>query len=349
MVSGRLTQIQRDTYVHVAHDAAVWEQQAATHNAMLEAFRVDALKGVVVLESAVLLHGGATWRTPQSLHLAVPYRPTGLRRPPTRHDPTRPPSRDLHPLDRRRALASRPITRHRFPIPEDDIIVVGGLRVTRIERTIEDCARFLEPDAAMVAVDSLFAVVTGAMPLNSSGRQGADVVDRPWDRADEINREANALRARVMARLDGRRRERGVRRARAVIEAASPWSQSPYETELRRICLANGIIAPTPQMPLHTGATTFYADLGWREVRRAAEVDGMIKLANGVDAVLARRAARDEAFAECGFEVAHFSPEEVRDTDGALSMLHMLLPRTACEERPISGLRTKRELRRLAG
>ncbi|MDU0347524.1 hypothetical protein [Actinomyces sp. MRS3W] len=316
--------------------------------ALLETVRTDELTGVIVLESAVVLHGAATWRVPRSLHLAVPYHVSGLRRPATRRDPSRPPGRDLGPLDRRRALSARPLRRHRFEIPDDDVVIIGGLRVTGIERTLEDCARFLEPDAALVAVDSLLAVAAGALPPTTAAGSGHDAVGRPWDRAVEINRKANALRRRVLARLDGRRGERGVRRARAVIEAATPWSQSPYETELRRICLVNGMTSPVPQMPLRTEVTTFYADLGWWDLRRAAEVDGLVKLRHDADAVLAQRAARDEVFADRGFEIAHFSPDDVRDTDRALEKLHDLLPRTACEGRPVIGLRTKRERPRAA-
>ncbi|WP_136192825.1 hypothetical protein [Actinomyces procaprae] len=284
-----------------------------------------------------------TWRTPKSLNLAVRYRPTGLQRPPTRRDPMRPPSRDLGPLDRRRALARRPVVRHHFPVPDQDVVIIGGLRVTGVERTIEDCARYLEPDAALVAVDSLFAVATGALPHRESERSGADDVDRPWDRAAEINQLAAAMRARVLARLSKRRGERGVRRARAVVEAATPWSQSPYETELRRVCLVNGITAPTPQMPLRTASKTCYADLGWLKLRRVAEVDGHIKYMHDADLVQSRQFARDELFAEHGFEIAHFSPDDVADSERALGMLHALLPRTACEGRPVTGLRTKRE------
>ncbi|MBM6980150.1 MAG: hypothetical protein I3J03_10615 [Actinomyces succiniciruminis] len=341
--SGRLTQVRRDVYVHVSCDADAWEQRAAVHSAMLEAFRADALEGIVVLESAVLLHGGMTWRTPKSLHLAVRYRPAGLQRPPTRRDPMRPPSRDLGPRDRRRALARRPVIRHHFPVPDQDIVVIGGLRVTGIERTIEDCARYLEPDAALVAVDSLFAVATGALPHGGVERSGPDDFDRPWDRAAEINQLAAVTRARVLARLSKRRGERGVRRARAVVEAATPWSQSPYETELRRICLVNGITAPTPQMPLRTAFKTCYADLGWLNLRRAAEVDGLIKYVHDADTVEAKQSARDELFVENGFEIAHFSPDDVLDSERALEMLRALLPRTACEGRPVTGLRTKRE------
>ncbi|WP_161923813.1 hypothetical protein [Actinomyces sp. 432] len=347
--SGQLTQIRRDAYIHLPPDAAAWERQTAMHAVMLETVRTDELSGVVVLESAVLMHGGNTWHAPDALHLAVPFHVHGLRRPPTRRDPTRPPSRDLSPLDRRRALASRALHRHHFQIPDTDVITIDGIRVTGLERTIEDCARYLQPDAALVAVDSLMAIATGALtPPTDTKQPGYRTINRPWDRAAEINREASMLRTRIMDRLSRRRGERGVRRARAVIEAATPWSQSPYETELRRICLANGLTAPTPQMPLHTETTTFFADLGWQSLRRAAEVDGLIKLRHDPDAVRARQAARDDAFIDQGFEIAHFSPDEVRDTDRALERLRALLPRTACESRPVSGLRTKRERTRAA-
>ena len=122
----------------------------------------------------------------------------------------------------------------------DGVVDLGGLRVTSLERTAEDCARFLPPDRALTVVDSLFAIAAGAG-------------ERPWDRREKINARAARFRQELLARLDARPRERGVRRARAVVMAATPWSQSVWETEARRLCLIGGITAPQPQMPVLTG------------------------------------------------------------------------------------------------
>ena len=85
----------------------------------------------------------------------------------------------------------------------DGVVDLGGLRVTSLERTAEDCARFLPPDRALTVVDSLFAIAAGAG-------------ERPWDRREEINARAARFRQALLTRLDARPRERGVRRARAV-------------------------------------------------------------------------------------------------------------------------------------
>ena len=55
--------------------------------------------------------------------------------------------------------------------------------------------------------------------------------------------------------------------------AATPWSQSVWETEARRLCLIDGIAAPQPQMLVRTEAGVFYADLGWRAAMLAYEID----------------------------------------------------------------------------
>ncbi|MDO4244308.1 MAG: DUF559 domain-containing protein [Actinomyces sp.] len=256
----------------------------------------------------------------------------GLRRPPTRLLPDRPPSRDLSPADRRRALRHRPIVRHRFALEPDDVVELGVLRLTGLERTVGDCARFLEPDRALAVVDSLFAVAV------SAGQ-------RPWDRRAAIDAATGRLRRRLLDRLAARRGERGVRRARAIINAATPWSQSVWESELRRLCLVHGLRPPEPQMPVGVPGVSYYVDLGWRSERVAVEVDGEIKYLEASTEVLAAQAARQEQIEAQGFTVVRLTPAEVREAGPALGALRDALPLTATEGRPVAELRTSQERR----
>ncbi|WP_166856397.1 hypothetical protein [Actinomyces sp. ZJ751] len=335
LLDGHLVRVKRNVYVDAPASPGTWLARASQHDALVEAVRRDGDDGVVALESAVMLHGGRVWETTSSLHLVVGYHSEGLR---AVHFSEH--IRDLGPAARRRALRSRPVIRHCWPVDDDDVVIIDGLRVTSLARTMEDCARFLPADAAMVAVDSLLAIGSGACAPGE--RDGAG---RPWDRAEEINTAANVLRAEVAQRLKDRPRQRGVRRARAVIAAGSPWSQSAYETELRRLCLVNGVVPPMPQMPVRTPWATYFIDLGWWGLRKGAEVDGDVKLEGDPEAELERRAARDLDVHDMGIDLAHFTTEDVRDPARVMEKLGVLLPPSAFTAVPAESLRTPWERR----
>ena len=328
--TGELTRLRRDTYLRLPADAEHWQTALATWEALIARIREDEVDGVVALESAALLHGAATLGPPTRVDLIIGWNASGLHRRPTRREPDRESTWAMSRRDRRRVLSARTIVRHRLPLTDDDVVVIGGLRVTSLERTIEDCARFLEPDRALAVVDSLLAIATSAGP-------------RPWDRRRQIDARAEAVRAVLLERLETRRGERGVRRARAVIGAASPWSQSPWESEARRLCLVNGIIGMVPQLPMRTAIGEFYADLGWPGVRLDLEVDGDIKYREDLEATLAAQARRQEALEAAGFVVIRFTPAQLRDSAGAVSRLRGYLAPDLCAGRVEAALRNRAE------
>ena len=330
---GELRRVRRSTYIPAAPDAPDFTSRRATREILLRAVRNERLDGVVALETAALLHKGRTLYEPATVHLIVDWNAAGLKRGSRKRPPNRPTSRELGPRDHRRALSSRPFIRHRYDLAGSDVVDLDGLRVTSLERTAEDCARFLPPDRALAVVDSLFAIAAGAG-------------ERPWDRREEINARAARFRQELLARLDARPRERGVRRARAVIMVATPWSQSVWETEARRLCLIGGIAPPDPQMPVRTAVGTFYADLGWWIVRLVLEIDGLIKYLEDVEAVLAAQHWRQSAMEDAGIHVERSTPAEIADGEAFLARLRQILPPTLCEEKPVTALRTPSESRR---
>ena len=330
---GELRRVRRSTYIPAAPDAPDFTSRRATREILLRAVRNERLDGVVALETAALLHKGRTLYEPATVHLIVDWNAAGLKRGSRKRPPNRPTSRELGPRDHRRALSSRPVIRHRYDLAGSDVVDLDGLRVTSLERTAEDCARFLPPDRALAVVDSLFAIAAGAG-------------ERPWDRREEINARAARFRQELLARLDARPRERGVRRARAVIMVATPWSQSVWETEARRLCLIGGIAPPDPQMPVRTAVGTFYADLGWWIVRLVLEIDGLIKYLEDVEAVLAAQHWRQSAMEDAGIHVERSTPAEIADGEAFLARLRQILPPTLCEEKPVAALRTPSESRR---
>lgn len=335
LATGELRRVRRSTYVPAAPDAPVFSTRRDIREVLLRAVRRERLDGVIALETAALLHGGRALHEPAAVHLVVSWNAAGLKRGSRRRPANRPTSRELGPRDHRRALGTRPFVRHRYELSESDVVELDGLRVTSLERTAEDCARFLPPDRGLAVVDSLFAIAAGAG-------------DRPWNRRHESDAGAAEFREALLERLDARPRERGVRRARAVVMAATPWSQSVWETEARRLCLIGGITTPQPQMPVLTGIGTFYADLGWRVLMLVYEIDGEIKYLEDGDAVLAAQYRRQAAMEDAGAHVERATPAQVADGEAFLDRLRRVLPPTLCEERPIAALRTPSEIRRHA-
>lgn len=332
MESGTLHRVRRGLYLPADPDEPTWQHAIRRHEALLSTVEAEGFEGIVALESAVILHGGWLLREPSSVHLVVSWKPNGLKRGSSTRAPQRPSSREVGPRERRRLLASRSIIRHQYPLAKADLTRIGPLRVTSLERTIEDCARFLEADQALVAADSLFAVAV-------------DAVGRPWGRRREIDAASARLRAQLMARLDHRRGERGVQRARAVVSAATAWSQSPWETEARRLCLISGISAPQPQMPVRTAGHEYFADLGWSSERVIVEVDGDVKYAVDQTAVLRLQSQREWHLTDAGFDVVRFTPRDLRDRLAVTERLRAALPESATSARRVTALMTRSEKR----
>lgn len=329
--AGTLRRIRRDVYAPHDVDAPTHQRHQWIRDALVAAVGDQQLDGVVAWEAAAIMHGGRTLYEPATVDLVVDWHPNGLRR--RRGAPERTASRALGPLDRRLALSARPLVRHTYELAAQDVVELEGCRVTSLLRTTEDCARFLTPERALAVVDSLFAVAAGAG-------------SRPWDRREQVNALAHGFRQCLLERLSERPRQRGVRQARAVVAAATPWSQSVWETEVRRLCLVSGIRAPEPQMPVRTGAGTRYVDNGWWEARRGHETDGEVKLAGDRALALEQIANRDLEVEAAGVRLLHSSPTEIQQGAELVEALRDFLPVTLCEERPVLALMTKQERRR---
>lgn len=141
---------------------------------------------------------------------------------------------------------ARTLRRHCAVVPPEDVTTVNDLRVTTIERTIVDCARGMHPRDALVVADSGMRALIRANRFKRA--QQTDALER--------------LRERLLD-LVGEGPGHGRRRARAVIAAADPYSESPMESALRWIAVSRGLPPPTTQLAVRTRGGTFYADLGW--------------------------------------------------------------------------------------
>jgi hypothetical protein len=127
--------------------------------------------------------------------------------------------------------------------PLADITVVDGLPVTRLPRTLIDCAADLPRLEAVAAADQFL-------------RAGID---------------AGSLAA-ALEPVHGER----LRRANATLLAADPRSESPMESWTRCLISDAGLPTPVPQLRVRTpNGRSKFLDLGWEAWQVGVEYDGL--------------------------------------------------------------------------
>jgi very-short-patch-repair endonuclease len=168
--------------------------------------------------------------------------------------------------------------------------VVNDLPVTSLALTVVDCARSLPVLDALVVAD-------GAL------RAGADA-------------------AEIGALLDQVPGQAGVVTARWVLDAADPGAESAPETATRYILVAGGLPAPQTQVPVQTWQKTYWADLGYPQLRIAIEYDGRAKYVG--DAWFAEK-RRLDAIVEAGWQVIRVTAEDLRDPSRLVARVRHVL------------------------
>ncbi|MGI9123175.1 MAG: endonuclease domain-containing protein [Mycobacterium sp.] len=156
-------------------------------------------------------------------------------------------------IDRRPTIDLYHQNRHRLAglcpraerLEDADICVVRGVPVTTPERTALDLACWYPLMKAVAAIDAL------ARATDLTLADVAVMADRAYGR-------------------------RGIERARRAIGLADSGAQSPKESWLRTLLIEAGLPRPQTQIPVHDewGKAIAYLDLGWKELRVAAEYDG---------------------------------------------------------------------------
>ncbi|WP_322861286.1 type IV toxin-antitoxin system AbiEi family antitoxin [Mycobacterium europaeum] len=130
-------------------------------------------------------------------------------------------------------------------IEADEVCIVDGMRVTSPERTALDLARRFPRDQAVAAVDAL---------VQATHVKPADV-------------------ERLAERYRG---GRGMKAARAALDLVDGGAQSPKETWLRLLLIRAGFPRPQTQIAVRNewGWAEAYLDMGWEDLKVAAEYDG---------------------------------------------------------------------------
>ncbi|MGM0386337.1 MAG: hypothetical protein ACQERF_10220 [Actinomycetota bacterium] len=226
-----------------------------------------------------------------------------------------------------REVAAEAIRRHGFTVPESDHAVVAGIPTVGLHRLALDVALQWHPRDALVTVDGILARLSAP------------------DRTDRTGTEERAavIRAELAARLESMPRRPGLRKAKAVIAAASPWSESPGESVTRWAALAIGMVEPVCQYRFtRSNGRFFYLDLLWEECRAGVEFDGFVKYKGdqGSEVVVAEK-KRDDEIRRTGIQLLHLDTAIAnRPALLAAALRGMVPPGSAGNLRPRVGLWT---------
>lgn len=128
--------------------------------------------------------------------------------------------------------------------------------------------------------DDEFTMIDG-VPVTTPARTAVDLgCWHPMNDAvaviDDLLRATNGKVADVQLLADRYPGRRGIQSARGAISLADPGAQSPKETWLRLLLIRAGLPRPQTQIPVSDeyGDLTYYLDMGWEDLKVAAEYDG---------------------------------------------------------------------------
>lgn len=182
VAGGELVRVRRGTFVA----ASEWEAQyiEGRHRARARAYAARSPETVFALESAASQHRLPLFRVKEERLQIVT------------HD--------------RAASSTKNVIRHRFALDDADVVLVDGVRVTSLSRTVFDLIRKLPSEAGVALADAALKRAEGMRPGG-----------------------AEELRAKVRERLDRAPGARGIRRARIVLAFADGRSGSAGESASR--------------------------------------------------------------------------------------------------------------------
>jgi hypothetical protein len=148
-------------------------------------------------------------------------------------------------------------------VPDDEVTVVNGMRVTTPARTAFDLACRYPVDEAVTMIDALA-------------------------RATRLKAAAIELLAE---RYAGRR---GIRNARLALDLVDPGADSPRETWLRLLLIRAGFPRPESQIPVYDayGQLVAVVDMGWRNSRSPSTMRAISTAPTGGDSTRTSNASR---------------------------------------------------------
>ncbi|KRE66866.1 MULTISPECIES: type IV toxin-antitoxin system AbiEi family antitoxin domain-containing protein [Micrococcaceae] len=249
VLHGKLVRLRHGCYIR----AELWEKQTSPVRSkqLIRAHAHGTLTrsagGYVYSHtSAARLHGLHLWAVDDTIHLLLPGNPSSER-------------------------LGKDVRGHTRPWTASEVVTLGGLRATSLERTVVDCAMMLGYRQALVLTDHAL-------------RLGAD----------------KTLLESMAEGLEGRR---GVRTLRRALTHADPRSESAGETLTRELLTRLKLPLPEPQVLVATRAGRYRLDFAWKDKKVALEFDGKTKYFDyGPTAeVLFQERQREKALTENGW------------------------------------------------
>lgn len=230
VATGVLRRVRNDRYVTVEDWKSLWNE--GRHLVKVAATHLNSAEPGPVFwgPSAAVLHGLPLYRlAPKHVHAVI--------------------------LGARHGRTVSGVAWHRIPVESADIVDIGGIRCTSVERTILDLACTSSSAVSLSAADAALRreAVTGHV-------QDFGIVD-DW-------------KARMLARA-ARPRRPGITNARRIIRVADGRAQLPGESVSRLHLLNLGFAEPDLQV--HVRGSTgeeYWLDFGFRRSRCFGEFDG---------------------------------------------------------------------------
>ena len=172
----------------------------------------------------------------------------------------------------------RDILVHSARLPDDERALWFGVPITVVARTVMDIARNAGVRAGLVAADAALAgELVGVGELETAVERAAR-----WP---------------------------GVRRARRVLDLASPLAESPLESLTRLLVVDAGLPAPRLQVWVCTAHRRYRVDGLWPDRGVIFEADGLLKYATPSD--LRQEKLRQEELERAGYRVVRVTWKDV--------------------------------------
>ncbi|PRB41233.1 hypothetical protein CQ020_12305 [Arthrobacter sp. MYb23] len=247
--SGELLRLRYGCYIRANQWKALGPRRRATERILAHAHGTltTSTGGFVYSHlSAARLHGLFVWGVDDRVHFIHPSRPSSDR-------------------------WGKDVRGHTENFTEDDVVVVQGLRVTTLERTIFDSARMLSYPKALVVMDHGLRVGAERSKLTYMAANSAGM--------------------------------RGIRTLRKALDNADPRSESAGETLTRELMQRLSIKPPQPQFEVQSRLGHHRMDFAWEEEKLALEFDGRTKYFDyrPTDEVIFQERRREKALTEAGW------------------------------------------------
>lgn len=175
---------------------------------------------------------------------------------------------------------------HTAELPDGQVTMQLGARVTSVARTVVDLARSSSFMSAVVTADSAL-------------------------RADLTTRGA------LLAACQQCPRWPGIRQARRVVDFAEPGAESVLESCARVVFHEHGLEPPELQFTVTGPDFRYSVDFYWARHRLIAEADGAIKYSDQRAAI--RQLSRDQQLRDLGYKVVHFTWRELFQDPSAVT------------------------------